>query len=202
MMCYIKIKLAKSLQETAKTVQAPETEKKCTIPRLPSKPTQTRNVLFQNQRRRKPSPVRRSPRKKKAAISLVEDAPVVQSSDASEVHSADAPDVQSSESEFSHIKTLLSAPVTSCHEVKGNMATANISAENTSITKIAPTELSGMPETSSSTVDNDRQEDPVQVEAISVPDVKGEEVLYASNVLQHFVSCAPRMSHCILTTVR
>ena len=146
MMCYIKIKLTKSIQETAEIPQAPETEKKCTIPRLPSNPTQTRNVLPRNQRKRKPSPVRRSPRKKKAVISLVEDAPEVQSSDAPEVQSLDATEVQSSDSEFSHIKALLSAPVTSSHDVKGCMATANHSAENRSTTKIAQTELTSTPE--------------------------------------------------------
>ena len=194
MMCYIKIKLTKSIQETAEIPQAPETEKKCTIPRLPSNPTQTRNVLPRNQRKRKPSPVRRSPRKKKAVISLVEDVPEVQSSDAPEVQSLDAPEVQSSDSEFSHIKALLSAPVTSSHDVKGCMANANHSAENRSTTKIAQTELTSTPETSSSTVGNDREKDAVEVDATSVPDMKGQEVFYASSVLQHFVSCAENVA--------
>ena len=194
MMCYIKIKLTKSIQETAEIPQAPETEKKSTIPRLPSNPTQTRNVLPRNQRKRKPSPVRRSPRKKKAVISLVEDVPEVQSSDAPEVQSLDAPEVQSSDSEFSHIKALLSSPVTSSHDVKGCMATANHSVENKSTTKIAQTELTSTPETSSSTVGNDREKDAVEVEATSVPDMKGQEVFYASSVLQHFVSCAENVA--------
>ena len=194
MMCYIKIKLAKSIQETAETPQASETEKKCTIPRLPSNPTQTRSVLPRNQRKRKPSPVRRSPRKKKAVISLVEDAPEVQSSDAPEVQSLDAPEVQSSDSEFSHIKALLSAPVTSSHDVKGCMATANHSAENRFTTKIAQTELTSTPETSSSTVGNDREKDAVEVDATSVPDMMGQEVFYASSVLQRFVSCAENVA--------
>ena len=200
MMCYIKIKLAKSIQEPAKD---PEIDKKCATSRLPSNPTQTRNVLPQNQQKRKPSPVRRSPRKKKAAISLVEDAPEVQSPDVQEVQSSEAPEVQSSDSEFSHIKALLSAPATNCHDVKGNMATANHSAKNRSTTKITQTELTSTPETPSLTVGNGREKDPVEVEATNVPDMKGDEVFYASSFLQHFVSCAENVTlHTDSSTVK